>query len=91
MLHVEQEVVGDDTIALESVLQCDTVREELLRKEREISVSINHGYVFARLKYLNYVRMHLCLCVNFFCFMHKFIIYTFYVSLSLAFPAVLFA
>ena len=50
MLHVEQEVVGDDTTALESVLQCDTVREELLRKEREISVSINHGYVFARIK-----------------------------------------
>jgi hypothetical protein len=46
VLHVEQEVVGDDTTALESVLQCDTVREELLRKEREISVSINHGYVF---------------------------------------------
>lgn len=43
VLHVEQEVVGDDTTALESVLQCDTVREELLRKEREISVSINHG------------------------------------------------
>ena len=63
MLHVEQEVVGDDTTALESVLQCDTVREELLRKEHEISVSINHGYVFARIKYLNSVRRHLCLCV----------------------------
>lgn len=43
VLHVEQEVVGDDTAALESVLECDTVREELLRKEREISVSINNG------------------------------------------------
>jgi hypothetical protein len=59
MLHVEQEVVGDDTPALESVLQCDTVREELLRKEREISVSINNGYVFARIKHLKY----LCVCV----------------------------
>ncbi|PNF18408.1 ATP-binding cassette sub-family F member 3 [Cryptotermes secundus] len=43
VLHVEQEVVGDDTPALESVLECDTVREELLRKEHEISVSINNG------------------------------------------------
>ncbi|XP_069683697.1 ATP-binding cassette sub-family F member 3 [Periplaneta americana] len=43
VLHVEQEVVGDDTPALESVLQCDTVREELLKREREISVSINNG------------------------------------------------
>ncbi|XP_021913880.1 ATP-binding cassette sub-family F member 3 isoform X2 [Zootermopsis nevadensis] len=43
VLHVEQEVVGDDTPALESVLQCDALREELLSKEREISVSINKG------------------------------------------------
>lgn len=50
VLHVEQEVVGDDTPALESVLECDTVREELLRKEHEISVSINNGYVFAKAK-----------------------------------------
>jgi ATP-binding cassette subfamily F protein 3 len=50
VLHVEQEVVGDDTPALESVLECDTVREELLRKEREISVSINNGYVLANEK-----------------------------------------
>jgi hypothetical protein len=59
VLHVEQEVVGDDTPALESVLECDTVREELLRKEREISVSINSGYVFARKNilpsYLTYI------------------------------------
>jgi len=50
VLHVEQEVVGDNTPALESVLQCDSVREELLRKECEISVSINNGYVFAKRK-----------------------------------------
>ncbi|PSN29328.1 ATP-binding cassette sub-family F member 3 [Blattella germanica] len=43
VLHVEQEVVGDDTPALESVLQCDTVRENLLQSEREISASINNG------------------------------------------------
>nr|CAD7201239.1 unnamed protein product [Timema douglasi] len=43
VLHVEQEVIGDDTIALDSVLQCDTVRENLLQREREISAKINSG------------------------------------------------
>ncbi|CAG9821893.1 unnamed protein product [Phaedon cochleariae] len=43
ILHVEQEVVGDETLALDSVLECDTVREELLKKEKEISASINAG------------------------------------------------
>ncbi|XP_074030341.1 ATP-binding cassette sub-family F member 3 [Leptinotarsa decemlineata] len=43
ILHVEQEVVGDDTLALDSVLECDTVREELLKKEKEISSAINAG------------------------------------------------
>uniref|UniRef100_A0A1B6LNT8 ATP-binding cassette sub-family F member 3 n=1 Tax=Graphocephala atropunctata TaxID=36148 RepID=A0A1B6LNT8_9HEMI len=43
ILHVEQEVVGDDTPALQSVLECDLVRENLLRREREISAAINSG------------------------------------------------
>ncbi|KAF2881221.1 hypothetical protein ILUMI_24945 [Ignelater luminosus] len=43
ILHVEQEVVGDDTLALDSVLQCDTVRENLLKKEKELSAAINSG------------------------------------------------
>ncbi|GAB6023109.1 ATP-binding cassette sub- F member 3 [Chamberlinius hualienensis] len=42
VLHVEQEVVGDDTKALESVLQCDEVRERLLKEEAELSVLINN-------------------------------------------------
>lgn len=45
VLHVEQEVVGDDTPALESVLQCDTVRESLLAREKEINSIISKGYV----------------------------------------------
>ena len=40
ILHVEQEVDGDDTIALDSVLECDPVRESLLREEREISAQL---------------------------------------------------
>lgn len=43
VLHVEQEVVGDDTPALESVLECDVVRQNLLKREREISLAINSG------------------------------------------------
>ncbi|XP_013413453.1 ATP-binding cassette sub-family F member 3-like [Lingula anatina] len=41
ILHVEQEVVGDDTIAVDSVLQSDEKRESLLREEREITAKIN--------------------------------------------------
>nr|XP_004227440.3 ATP-binding cassette sub-family F member 3 [Ciona intestinalis] len=36
ILHVEQEVDGDDTVALQSVLESDTVREALIREEREL-------------------------------------------------------
>lgn len=43
ILHVEQEVVGDETPALQSVLECDFVREGLLKREREISAAINNG------------------------------------------------
>uniref|UniRef100_A0A6M2DKN6 ATP-binding cassette sub-family F member 3 n=1 Tax=Xenopsylla cheopis TaxID=163159 RepID=A0A6M2DKN6_XENCH len=42
VLHVEQEVVGDDTPALESVLQCDLVRESLLQKEKELTKAVNN-------------------------------------------------
>ena len=31
-----QEVVGDDTLALQSVLECDEERERLLKREREL-------------------------------------------------------
>ncbi|XP_075237207.1 ATP-binding cassette sub-family F member 3 [Lycorma delicatula] len=43
VLHVEQEVVGDDTPAIESVLECDTVRGNLLKREREITAMINNN------------------------------------------------
>lgn len=36
VLHVEQEVIGDDTQAIQSVLSCDHKRNALLREEREI-------------------------------------------------------
>nr|CAD7429580.1 unnamed protein product [Timema monikensis] len=57
VLHVEQEVIGDDTIALDSVLQCDTVRENLLQREREISAKINSGYVIAFYNCLNHYNL----------------------------------
>lgn len=37
ILHVEQEVVGDDTIALASVLECDVALNTLLDRERELT------------------------------------------------------
>lgn len=45
ILHVEQEVHGDDTPALQSVLECDIVRESLLRREKEITGAIQNGTV----------------------------------------------
>ncbi|CEG65883.1 Putative ATP-binding cassette, subfamily F, member 3 [Rhizopus microsporus] len=41
ILYVEQEVVGDDTPAIEMVLRADVWREHLLGKERDISSRIN--------------------------------------------------
>ncbi|NXS74945.1 ABCF3 protein, partial [Pandion haliaetus] len=43
ILHVEQEVAGDETPALQSVLECDTTRESLLREERDLTVKVNAG------------------------------------------------
>ncbi|XP_042226816.1 ATP-binding cassette sub-family F member 3-like [Homarus americanus] len=43
ILYVEQEVIGDDTIALESVLECDTQRKTLLDREKEIQARISQG------------------------------------------------
>ncbi|XP_069328946.1 ATP-binding cassette sub-family F member 3 isoform X2 [Eulemur rufifrons] len=45
LLHVEQEVAGDDTPALQSVLESDGVRENLLRQERELSAQVAAGRV----------------------------------------------
>lgn len=43
ILHVEQEVAGDDTIALQSVLESDTKREDLLNEERRLNARIANG------------------------------------------------
>jgi len=43
VLHVEQEVVGDDTPAIQSVLESDVVRESLLKEERELNTRIEKG------------------------------------------------
>ncbi|XP_048750945.1 ATP-binding cassette sub-family F member 3-like [Ostrea edulis] len=40
-LHVEQEVDGDNTIALESVLECDEERNSLLKEEKEIALRLS--------------------------------------------------
>ena len=43
ILHVEQEVVGDDTLALQSVLESDTVRDSLLKEEVDINKTLADG------------------------------------------------
>ncbi|KAK3860899.1 hypothetical protein Pcinc_033079 [Petrolisthes cinctipes] len=43
ILYVEQEVTGDDTIALDSVLECDTVRASLIAQEKQIQARIAQG------------------------------------------------
>ncbi|KAJ3272231.1 hypothetical protein HDV01_005885 [Terramyces sp. JEL0728] len=41
VLHVEQEIVGDDTLALQSVLKADTERESLLEEEVKLNQKLN--------------------------------------------------
>ncbi|XP_046457203.1 ATP-binding cassette sub-family F member 3-like [Daphnia pulex] len=41
ILHVEQEVVGDETPAIQSVLECDFKREALLKEEKELGEKMN--------------------------------------------------
>lgn len=41
VLHVEQEVHGDDTLALDSVLSCDLKRNKLIAEEKELTDKIN--------------------------------------------------
>lgn len=43
ILHVEQEVQGDDTPAIESVLECDIKRNALLNEEKEINNKFNQA------------------------------------------------
>nr|APD26560.1 ATP-binding cassette transporter subfamily F member 3 protein [Brachionus koreanus] len=41
VLHVEQEVHGDDTLAIDSVLECDEKRSTLLKREKEINEKLH--------------------------------------------------
>eukprot|EP00887_Chlorella_sp_A99_P006972 scaffold2.g6972.t1 len=43
ILHVEQEVVGGDVSVLQTVLSCDTEREELLEEERRLLQQVGAG------------------------------------------------
>ena len=36
-MHVEQEIHGDDTLAIQSVLEADTERKELLLLEKQLN------------------------------------------------------
>ena len=43
ILHVEQEIIGDDTSALDAVLGCDVERTELLEEEAHLSARAADG------------------------------------------------
>merc|ERR1719412_3138537 len=43
VLHVEQEVIGDETQAIQSVLEADIVREGLLQEEKELTSRVESG------------------------------------------------
>lgn len=43
ILHVEQEVAGDHTTALQSVLESDALREGLLREEARLNARLANG------------------------------------------------
>lgn len=43
ILHVEQEVIGDNTPAISSVLECDFARVRLLQAEKDLTARINAG------------------------------------------------
>ena len=46
VLHVEQEVTGDDTTALDSVLECDIKRHRLLAEEKSITAILQANRYF---------------------------------------------
>ena len=48
VLHVEQEVIGDDTKAIDSVLECDVKRTALLKEEAELSAKTQSTRYFSR-------------------------------------------
>lgn len=41
VLHVEQEVAGDDTPVIQAVLECDIERAALLEEEAELMAALN--------------------------------------------------
>ena len=61
ILHVEQEVDGDETSALESVLECDEERATLLKKEKQLLVSSDESS--SDLAQVVTTRVDMCTCV----------------------------
>lgn len=53
------QVIGDETLALDSVLECDTVRADLLKKEKELTAAMNSGYNF---RLVLFVRANVLRC-----------------------------
>lgn len=58
MLSVEQEVEGDDTLVIDSVLACDLKRANLLTEEKDLQSKLNkyffnNKYITRKTKFKN--------------------------------------
>ena len=60
VLHVEQEVIGDDTKAIDSVLECDVKRTALLKEEAELSAKTQSTRYFSLVR--QFVHDSWCFC-----------------------------
>lgn len=61
VLHVEQEVEGDDTLALDSVLECDTKRHSLLQEEKQITAQLQTATGYYRISYFDITLLRTCI------------------------------
>ena len=67
ILHVEKEVVGDDTIALQCVLNADLERTQLLEEEVHLlALQVGHNNSSLLVKNIGY-SSSLCFVVFYYC------------------------
>lgn len=64
ILHVEQEVVGDETLAIASVLECDEKLNELWRLEKELSKDPSKSQVSSAIAQLQILKLKFSINVS---------------------------
>jgi len=61
VLHVEQEVSGDDTTAIDSVLACDATRQRLMTEEQTITAALHAANTYATVQLFLLAVSAICL------------------------------